>query len=245
MSRPRVLAALVALSVVGLAGCKSAALSPATGPGTTPPPTAPRASLEFVHFLAYGDSLTEGLATPGPNGEPGGDPARSYPAKLQLLLAARYPNQTIHVVNAGRGGEHVTEGRARFQKTLAAHQPNVVLLMAGANDLLSEIPTPRIIAAIAELIADAQAQGAKVLLSTLPRQRRGGIRAHAIDRLPEFNAALAKLSESTNSTLVDVASAFDLDLLMADGLHLLEAANQALAEEFFAKIRELFERRDR
>ena len=86
--------------------------------------------------MTFGDSLTEGVISLSPTilalDLPG-----SYPSVLRNLLRARYPTQSLTMFNAGNAGEFASgEGVRRFRSTLIAHQPEVVLLMEGTNDLL-------------------------------------------------------------------------------------------------------------
>ena len=78
-----------------------------------PPPVPPAPRVRFTKFLAFGDSLTEGQATPlarpmdlhTPCGATASECVeRSYPAKLLERLSARYTDQTILVYNDGIGG---------------------------------------------------------------------------------------------------------------------------------------------
>ena len=59
----------------------------------------------------------------------------SYPTKLLALLSQRYQDQTIVVKNAGQAGEKIDEGRSRLSGVLDANDPQVLLLLEGANDL--------------------------------------------------------------------------------------------------------------
>ena len=89
----------------------------------------------MTRFLAFGDSITEGLfpflITPNPPG--------SYPAVLQSLLRARYTAQadSIVVLDEGLGGQRAADPDefARFRDALNKDNAGAVLLMEGANDL--------------------------------------------------------------------------------------------------------------
>ncbi|MEK6630721.1 MAG: HYR domain-containing protein, partial [Acidobacteriota bacterium] len=102
--------------------------------------------LTATRFMAFGDSLTEGqqvLALPFlvvvPN--------EAYPFRLNILMSARYEDQTIVVDNEGKSGEWISDGLARLPGVLTARNPQVLLLLDGANDLLNDlgIAVPRII----------------------------------------------------------------------------------------------------
>jgi hypothetical protein len=62
--------------------------------------------LSVTRIVAFGDSLTAGTTSPDPMTLALVKPD-SYPYQLQDLLAARYTDQTIEVINEGCGGEWV------------------------------------------------------------------------------------------------------------------------------------------
>ena len=71
-------------------------------------------------ILAFGDSLTAGYGT---------EPENSYPSVLAELSGRR-------VVNAGISGETTSEGLLRFAETLDTHNPKLLILLEGGNDIL-------------------------------------------------------------------------------------------------------------
>ena len=108
--------------------------------------------LSATRIVAYGDSLTEGFLqacpgepTPVPK-EPGVPPAQtglrssaaspfSYPAHLQALLTARYPNQPFEIINEGVGGEEIEAGAAALGQVLVGDGPEALLLLEGVNSV--------------------------------------------------------------------------------------------------------------
>jgi lysophospholipase L1-like esterase len=85
--------------------------------------------------MAFGDSMTVGviavrapqpLLVPSPT---------SYPGRLQVLLSERYTTQTPTVDDQGLTGESAQDAVPRLRSALRSTQPEVVLLLEGANDL--------------------------------------------------------------------------------------------------------------
>ena len=105
---------------------------------TQPPPPSPRISV--TRFLAFGDSITEGLfpflITPNPPG--------SYPAVLQSLLRTRYTAQadSIVVLDEGLGGQRAADPDEfpRFRDALNRDNAGAVLLMLTRFSLVTGSP---------------------------------------------------------------------------------------------------------
>ena len=76
-------------------------------------------------IVVLGDSIAAG--SPGLSD-------RAWPALLASRLRAEYPNITWQVVNAGVPGSTAPMGYARFDRAVAAHVPDVVLIAFGLND---------------------------------------------------------------------------------------------------------------
>jgi lysophospholipase L1-like esterase len=78
-----------------------------------------------VTIVALGDSITAGW--PGP-------PEQAWPAQLAARLQAAYPAVAWRVVNAGGPGDTAPMGYDRFDRDVAGHAPDVVLIAFGLND---------------------------------------------------------------------------------------------------------------
>ncbi len=219
---------------------------PAPPPSPSPPPSppAPVVTLERTRFLAFGDSMTDGQSAVSSRYSL--DPVTSYPSMLRQMLVERYPTQTIQVENAGRSGEWAADGQYRLRDELARYQPEVLLLMEGANDLaaLGARGMNPATAAIESMVADAGRHGVMVFLATLPPQRPGGSRASFIELLPAYNDWMRRIARERGATLVDVHAALegDLSLLSADGLHPTVDGYRAIAQAFADAIIQVLQR---
>lgn len=139
MIRPPRLPILAAIvALLLLAGCGSA---------EPPPPLPPDAVV-----LAFGDSLTFGTGAPA---------EAAYPRVLSGLLQRT-------VINAGVPGEVSSQGRQRLLGLIEQHQPRLVVLIHGGNDLLRRQDPRDIAANLRAMVAAVRDSGADVVLLGVP-----------------------------------------------------------------------------
>ncbi|MCU0834664.1 MAG: arylesterase [Chromatiaceae bacterium] len=103
--------------------------------------------------LAFGDSLTHGT---------GASAGASYPEVLAGLLDRS-------VINAGVPGEVSAEGRERLPVLLEEHQPSLVILLHGGNDLLRRKDQAETAENLRAMIEMARSAGAEVVLLGVPK----------------------------------------------------------------------------
>lgn len=218
--------------------------------------------LTATKFLAFGDSITEGVTstcnrvTAGmsffetllvlPKGA--NDPW-TYPNVLQGLLRERYVAQSSTVSNQGRGGEFVADGATRLPGIVASAAPQVVLLQEGANDANSHRSPSSIAGSLRTMVRDAKGRGMQVYVGTLLPQRPLGVlgscRGYGEEDVPGINTAIRTMAGSEGVPLVDLYQAFGGvpgDFIGADGLHPSEAGYRKIAETFFDTIRQRLEK---
>ena len=215
--------------------------------------------ISVTKFLAFGDSFTEG--EDGRNAILGWgiiDPTGTYPVLLQGLLNNEYPGQSIIVLNQGRSGEFVDAGRQRLPGVLDADRPGALLLLDGYNDLLGSCrpqdattaqcaaTTTDVVAGIRKMIQIAKTPSygiTYVFVSTLTPPGpyiSGRDRRIAGTAIVQTNTKLAPMVRAEGAILVDPYPLFighESEYVAADGLHLRPAGYQALADTFFAAIK--------
>jgi lysophospholipase L1-like esterase len=247
---------LIALVILG--ACRSAPVNRTPAAPSKPP------HLSATKFTAFGDSITEGFVqrcpgiAPTENDE---DPLRiepppapgraqpsptAYPAKLQALLAERYPAQMITVINEGSGGEDINAGVANLPPVLTANAPEVLLLLEGINTLNEQHKAgiPLVVEGLRTMIQEARSRSIKVFAATLLPERPGGCRAYDYaedyDDIIEANVQIRRLIGTEGAILVDLYEAFNGHtsmLIGEDGLHPSAAGYQRIAETFFDAIK--------
>jgi lysophospholipase L1-like esterase len=102
--------------------------------------------------LAFGDSLTYGS---------GARREKAYPAVLESLIHFR-------VINAGVPGETSQNGLLRLEKLLQQHQPELVILCHGGNDILNKMDMKITARNIQRMIDLAKQNDAQVVLISVP-----------------------------------------------------------------------------
>lgn len=81
---------------------------------------------QTLAILAIGSSSTEGVGASAKD--------RTYPARLQALLAKAWPKSKIEIVNAGIGGETAPQTLARLRAALTERHYDLVIWQVGTND---------------------------------------------------------------------------------------------------------------
>ena len=212
-------------------------------------------------FLAFGDSMTAGeITTPvgtglGADGFPNFRqvvvPAESYPTRLLTLMRTRYFTQASQfvVTNAGLPREWAVDGARRLPGVLASTNPQVLLLLAGANDI-EALRTPAAVTdglnGLLTMVRTARQRGIAVFVGTLPPVRPGGRLSLPTALVQTFNDGVRARAASEGAVLVDLHAAMAANvttLIGLDGLHPTEAGYQRMAETFFAAIRTTYEGR--
>lgn len=143
------------LFIVALAGCSGKA-----------PELPPLAEDDVV--VAFGDSLTYGT---------GAKAEESYPAVLAQLIGRR-------VVRAGVPGEMTAQGLARLSAVIEDHDPRLMIVCLGGNDMLRRVNEAEIKRNLRAIIAGIRSRGIGVVLVGVPKPA-------LITSAPEFYAELA------------------------------------------------------
>lgn len=136
--------------------------------GCSKPPHLPQLSAADV-IVAFGDSLTYGT---------GAAEHESYPAVLALLTGRQ-------VVRAGVPGEVTSQALRRLPQVLAEHQPRLMIVCLGGNDMLRRVNEAETRANLHAIIGAIRERGIAVVLIGVPRPA-------LLASAPEFYGELAK-----------------------------------------------------
>ncbi|MFK4760383.1 glycosyltransferase [Microbacterium sp. ZW T5_45] len=160
-------------------------------------PETPRAveRRNWRRYVALGDSLTEGLCDPAPDGA-----LRGWADRLALLLAAR---DGLHFANLAVRSRRVRDVCGLQLQRAVELRPDLVSILIGANDLVGRaVDIPALATQVESAVLRLRGIGADVVLLTpfLPRRRAAAI---YVRRFAAFATALAAIADRTGAILMD------------------------------------------
>ena len=157
-------------------------------------------------ILAFGDSLTAGR---------GVSSEQAYPAVLQTLSKRT-------VINAGVSGELSEEGLQRLPGLLQEHDPALVVLLEGGNDILQNRSLAAAKANVSAMITLAKNHGADVVLVGVPTKS-------LFAKSAEFYGELAEEHQIPFEKNI-ISSLLKKPAMKSDSVHFNAAGYGALAE---------------
>ncbi|QEG43321.1 sulfatase-like hydrolase/transferase [Roseimaritima ulvae] len=163
----------------------------------------------------------------------------------------------VQAINAGVGGNTSTQGLRRMEKDVFAHDPEVVVLMFGTNDLRVDnqrvhVPVAQFKKNIEAMVDRCEKYGAKVVLCTLlpidaqpfytrhqrpPFEDAGGLDA----LVQQYRTATQEVAANREVVLLDLHAqlAKHPQAISSDGVHPSEAGKQLIAELVAGAIKSL------
>ncbi|MEO3756155.1 SGNH/GDSL hydrolase family protein [Streptomyces sp. B6B3] len=196
------------------------------------------AAPEPLRFAALGDSLTEGLGDPLPDGG-----HRGWAALLADGLPA--PGRGVHVVNLARSGARTRDAAGEQLAAARAFRPHVAALVIGVNDTLrSAFDIGHAARALDSAIGALSADGAVVLTACLPDPGRMLRLPHALGvplarRMAALNEVVHALSQRHGTVHAHLAGhpmVADPAAWSVDRLHPSELGHRLLARQFHALL---------
>jgi acyl-CoA thioesterase I len=185
-------------------------------------------------IVALGSSSTEGIGASRPE--------NSYPSRLGVLLAARYPKLTVRVINRGIGGEEAADMAVRIDRQVLPEKPDLVIWQVGTNGVLHDSDPAAILEIVRRGIERIKASGSDVMLMNLQY-------APAVLQHEEYHEMLRVLAAAAWSEDVPMFQRFALMrqwaddgqmslavMLAPDRLHMTDASYDCLARELTAGI---------
>lgn len=187
-----------------------------------------------IEILAIGSSSTEGVGATTRD--------KSYPARLQTLLASAWPRVQVNVANAGIGGEIAPQTLARLKQALAERRYDLVIWQVGTNDAVNGGDLAAFKAMVADGIATVRRAGPSLAL--LDPQFFPGIREPA-----RYRAYVDAIGEVAKGQSVPVFARYDTmrewhgadaqaftAALASDSFHMSDAGYDCLARDMAAGL---------
>jgi acyl-CoA thioesterase-1 len=109
-----------------------------------------------ITIVAVGSSSTAGAGATSS--------AASYPSRLEAELKQRFPTLDVRVLNRGVSGEESPDMVARFERSVFAEQPDLIIWQMGTNTILREHSVVAAGSVIHDGVARLRASGADVIL---------------------------------------------------------------------------------
>lgn len=165
-------------------------------------------------ILAFGDSLTHGT---------GARKDQSYPVVLAELTGRS-------VVTDAVPGETTAAAESRLVPALEKHEPALVILCLGGNDMLRKQDRTLMYTRLEQMVKQARGYGAQVLLLGVPEPKLLGLKAE-----PGYAELAKRLKLPLENTIIaEVLSDRDLK---ADPIHPNAEGYRQIAETIAARLR--------
>ena len=179
-------------------------------------------------IVAVGSSSTQGVGA--------SQPALSYPSRLQIELAQRFPETAIRVINRGKSGEDATEELARLDRDVIAEHPDLVIWQVGTNAVLHREDLVADGERIERGIAQLKRDGADVVLMDLQYAPRVLARP-AYVTMEQLIASAAKANQAGFFRRFEIMRHWQesgrptAPMIGPDGLHMTDQGYHCLAAE--------------
>jgi lysophospholipase L1-like esterase len=227
---------------------------PLTASAQTPACNAQLDQVRFVNPLAHvGQKLATGqpiaivaIGSSSTAGAGASSPTATYPSRLQAELRDRFKNQ-IDVINRGVNGEEVPDMLKRFDQSVIAAKPDLVIWQLGTNSVIRDHKMSDHGALVRAGIEKIRAAGADVILID-PQYAPKVIVKPDASRMVDLIAVIAKEEDVDLYPRFQVMRRWhdaDLDFkvfVSSDGLHMNDWSYACLAKSLGSAIVEAAQR---
>jgi len=177
-------------------------------------------------IVAFGDSITAGYGV-----------RRGFPSFWKQMLAEKYPEAVVEMINSGISGDTSLDGLARLDWAVLSYEPDLVTINFGINDCVLGLDLEEFEMNFVEMVRRIRAapNSEILLLSSQP------LETPPYDRLvQDYYQAIERVAKQMDVGFVDVYGAWmrrvekgtPLGSLILPGLdHPNEAGYRIIAEE--------------
>ncbi|PYC66355.1 SGNH hydrolase [Streptomyces tateyamensis] len=185
-------------------------------------------TLDLTSYAALGDSFTEGLNDPAPDGSYVG-----WADRLALLLAERLPPGGFRYANFAVRGRLLYQIAAEQVPQVRRLQPDLVTFCAGGNDILRPGSDPDEVAERFErAVVQLTESAGKVLICTGFDTRGVPLLRHLRGKIATYNVHLRAIADRNDCAVADLWSLRTMQSRQAwseDRLHLSPEGHQRVA----------------
>jgi len=181
------------------------------------------AGIAAPRLLVLGDSLSAGYGIP--------EGAGWVALLTERLVANGHPHR---VINASITGDTTAGGLRRLPPLLDEYAPDVVIVELGANDGLRGLPLGTVRTNLQRTVSLARARARAVLLVGVRMPPNYGPRY--VDALAELYREVAEAEQVPLVPALLAGVGERLDLMQADGLHPLPAAQPLLLDNVWPQL---------
>jgi len=185
-------------------------------------------TLDLNSYAALGDSFTEGLNDPGPDGRFAG-----WADRLAGMLAAQHPTGEFRYANLAVRGRLLDQIIAEQVPQVRRIEPDLVTLCAGGNDILRPGSDPDAIAERFEAaVTELRESAGRVLICTGFDTRTVPVLRHLRGKIATYNAHLRAVADRNDCAVADLWSlrtVHDRRAWSEDRLHLSPEGHQRVA----------------
>ena len=179
-----------------------------------------------VTIVAFGDSITAGFAV-----------RRGFPSFWKQMLAEKYAEANVEMINSGISGDTSMDGLARLDWAVLSYEPDLVTINFGINDCVLDLGLEEFEMNFVEMVRRIRAgpNSEILLLSSQP------LETPPYDRMVlDYYQAVERVAKEMDVGFVDVYGAWmqrvnagtPLSSLILPGLdHPNEAGYRIIAEE--------------
>ncbi len=196
-----------------------------------------------MRIVLFGDSITQ------MGNDPGG-----YIDLMRQHLANKGLSDRYELIGEGIGGNKVYDLYLRLEEDVLAHQPDMVFIYIGVNDVWHKMwgtgtDADKFEGFYRALITKIQATGAKVVLCTPAVIGEKTDFTNQLDGdLNKYSAIIRNLAGEYHCNLIDLRRLFldynlknnpenlEKGILTTDGVHLNEKGNQMVADAFLSEV---------
>jgi lysophospholipase L1-like esterase len=195
--------------------------------------------------IFFGDSITHAGVAP-----------HGYITLLQQMLAKEGKDNAYDLIGAGIGGNKVYDLYLRLEDDVLSKKPDIVFIYVGINDVWHKKTSgtgtdpDKFERFYNKIIDKLQAAGAKVIICTptVIGEKKNFVNELDGD-LNKYAAIIRNIAKNKNTGLIDLHKAMieyidahnpedkAKDVLTVDGVHMNDAGNEFLANQFYPYIK--------